>query len=473
MQNEYQKIAKEIIQAVGGKDNIISIAHCATRLRLIVKDREIIDDDVIENIDKVKGSFFTSGQYQIILGTGIVNKVYSESISQGLSGTNKSEQSSAASQQNDNWFKRAIRVFGDIFVPIIPVLVATGLFMGVRGLIMQEEILAFFGMSPEAISPDFILLTEILTDTAFAFLPVLVCWSAVRTFGGSPILGIVLGLMLVHPSLPTSYDVAQNNADPLYFLEFIQVSGYQGSVLPAFIAGFLLAKIEKWFRKRIPNSLDLILTPFLSLLIMVILSLMVVGPIFREIETLLLSAVTFLIGLPAGIGGLIYGAINQIIVITGVHHALNLIEIQMLASTNWNTVNPISSASIIAQAGAALAVAMKTKSAKTKALAYPSVVSATLGITEPAIYGVNLRYIKPFIMGLIGGGVGGFLSALLGLKATGMSITAIPGTLLYLNDQLPLYILINIVSLVTAFTLTYLFGYSDKKVIKTKKKTTR
>src|SRR5699024_9545523 len=401
MQNEYQKISKEIIQAMGGKDNIISVAHCATRLRLIVKDREVIDDDAIEDIDHVKGAFFTSGQYQVILGTGIVNKVYSEAILQGLSGTNKSEQSNIASQQNDNWFKRMIRIFGDIFVPIIPVLVATGLFMGVRGLIMQEQVLAFFGATPESISPDFLLLTEILTDTAFAFLPVLVCWSAVRAFGGTPILGIVLGLMFFHPSLPTAWDVAQGEADPLYLLGFIKVSGYQGSVLPAFIVGFLLAKVEKWFRKRIPNALDLILTPFLTLLIMVVLSLMVVGPIFHEVEVWILDAVNFLLGLPGAIGGLIYGAINQIIVVTGVHHALDLIEIQMLASTNWNTVNPISSASIIAQAGAALGVAMKTKSAKTKALAYPSVLSATLGITEPAIYGVNLRYIKPFIMGLI------------------------------------------------------------------------
>ncbi len=459
---QYQQIASEIVEALGGDDNIISVAHCATRLRVIVKDREIINDSQVTDIDLVKGSFFTSGQYQVILGTGIVNKVYDEVLALGLSGSSKNEQAEAASKYGDNWFKRMIRIFGDVFVPIIPVLVATGLFMGVRGLIMQEQVLALFGATPETVSPDFILLTQILTDTAFAFLPVLVCWSAVKNFGGSPVLGIILGLMLVHPSLPVSWDVAQHKADPLYFFGFIKVAGYQGSVLPAFIAGLCLAKIEKWLRKRVPNALDLILTPFLTLLIMVVLSLMVIGPIFHQVEIWLLAAVNFLLGLPGGLGGLIYGGINQIIVVTGVHHALNLIEIQMLAETGWNTVNPISSASIIAQAGAALAVAVKTSSPKTKSLAYPSAVSAMLGITEPAIFGVNLRFVKPFIMGLIGGAVGGFLSSLFGLKATGMSITAIPGTLLYMNNQLPWYLLVNVISMATAFLLTYFFGYSDK-----------
>lgn len=458
---EYKKIASEILEAVGGSDNIISMAHCATRLRLVVRDRDIIDDEKIEATDQVKGFFFTSGQYQIILGTGIVNRVYEAMEEIGVSATSKSELKEEASQQEGSKLKRLIRVFGDVFVPIIPALVATGLFMGMRGLITQPQMLSIFGLTPEDISQNFITFTEVLTDTAFAFLPVLVCWSAFKVFGGSPLLGILLGLMLVHPSLPTAWEVAEGTGDPLVFFGFIEVSGYQGSVLPAFIMGFLGAHIEKRLRRVIPPTFDLIITPFLSLLLMIFLAFFIVGPIFHGIEILMLSGVEFILGLPLGIGGFLYGALNQIIVVTGIHHALNLIEIQLLADTGWNPINPIGSASICAQAGAALAVAIKTKQAKIKAIAYPSTVSALLGITEPAIFGVNLRFMKPFLMGLVGGGVGGFLATILQLKGTGMSITAIPGILLYLNDQILLYLLVCSVGFAVAFLLTWLFGYRD------------
>lgn len=460
---EYLKIASDVLEAIGGEENIISMAHCATRLRLVVKDRNIIDDEKVDEIDKAKGFFFTSGQYQIIFGTGIVNRVYEAMEELGVSATSKSELKEQATTQEDNGFKRLIRVFGDVFVPIIPALVATGLFMGLRGLIMQPQILGLFGLTVESISPNFIAITQILTDTAFAFLPVLVCWSAFRVFGGSPLLGILLGLMLVSPVLPTSWDVAQGTGDPLLFFGFIKVAGYQGSVLPAFIMGFLGANIEKKIRKIIPPALDLIVTPFLSLLVMILLALFVIGPIFHEVEMLMLHGVEWILALPFGLGGLIYGGLNQIIVVTGLHHALNLIEIQFLAETGWNPVNPISTVSIVAQAGAAFAVGLKTKKVKVKSVAFPSTLSALLGITEPAIFGVNLRYGKPFVMGLIGGAVGGFLVSLLKLKGTGMSITAIPGSLLYLNNQFIPYILVSVLSFAVAFILTWFFGYKDSE----------
>ncbi|MFC0233576.1 sucrose-specific PTS transporter subunit IIBC [Vagococcus entomophilus] len=461
-ENEYKVIAKELIEAVGGSENIISMAHCATRLRLIVKDRDSIDDEKVEEINKVKGYFFTSGQYQIIFGTGTVNRVYEAVESLGVSATSKSELKEIASDEEDNWFKRMLRVFGDVFVPIIPALVATGLFMGLRNVVTQEQILHWFGLVPADISSNFLVITQVLTDTAFSFLPVLVCWSAFRVFGGSPLLGILLGLMLVSPLLPTSWDVAQGNANPLMFFGFIKVAGYQGSVLPAFIMGFVGSNIEKKIRKHVPEVLDLIVTPFLSLLLMLLIALFVVGPLFHQVEVWMLDIVKLLLNLPFGLGGLVYGAINQIIVVTGLHHALNLIEIQMLADNHWNLVNPISSASMAAQAGAAFAVGMKTKSAKIKSVAFPSSFSALLGISEPALFGVNIRYVKPFFMGCIGGGVGGFLASLFSLKATGMSITVIPGMLLYLNSQLPLYILVCVVGFAVAFTLTWLFGYKDE-----------
>ncbi|MBS5938633.1 PTS sugar transporter subunit IIA [Clostridium sartagoforme] len=462
MSDNYQKIAKEVIEAVGGEDNIISAAHCATRLRIILKDRKKVDDKAVESIDKVKGFFFTAGQYQIIFGTGTVNKVFEQVSALGIASASKSEQSQMASEQGNNKFKRAIRIFSDIFVPIIPAMVATGLFMGVRGLLLQEQILAIFGLTPESIPASLLTFTQILTDTAFGFLPVLICWSAFKKFGGSPILGIVVGLMLVSPSLPSRWDVSQGTAEPLVLFG-IKMAGYQASVLPAFLTGLVGAKLEVWFRKRISDTLDLILTPFLTLLLSLVCGLMIIGPIASEIEAVILNLMVFIFTLPFGLGGLIWGGINQLIVVTGVHQALSVVEIQMIADTGWNLVNPISTCSIVAQAGAAFAVGIKSKSKKIKALSFPSVISALLGITEPAIFGVNLRFVKPFIMGLVGGAAGGFLASLLNLKATGMGITAIPGTLLYLNNQFILYILVAVFSFGVAFALTYLFGYKDKE----------
>ncbi len=459
--SENRRIAEEVIEAVGGRENISSVAHCATRLRIMVNDKELIDQEKVEGIQKVKGAFFNSGQYQIIFGTGTVNKVYEEVEGLGLSTMNPSDQKKEAVKSGTR-FQRAIRTFGDVFVPIIPVLVATGLFMGLRGLLMQEQILGLVGLTPDDVSANFLLFTEVLTDTAFIFLPALVAWSTFRVFGGSPIIGLVLGLMLVSPSLPNAWAVAGGDVTPLEFFGFIPVVGYQASVLPAFIAGIIGAKLERAIRRRVPESLDLILTPFLTLLVMIVLSLLVIGPIFHTVENGILSAATAVLSWPFGISGLIIGGLNQIIVITGVHHVFNMLEIQLLAEFQSNPYNAIVTCAVAAQGGATLAVAMKTKSTKLKALGFPSALSAFLGITEPALFGVNLRYGKPFIMGLIGGAVGGFLASLLQLEATGMAVTVIPGTLLYLNGQLLAYILVNLVSIAVAFALTWMFGYSDK-----------
>lgn len=460
-----KELAKQIIQLVGGKENISSVQHCATRLRIIVHDKEKIKVDDIENLESVKGSFFNAGQYQIILGTGLVNRVYDATMAE-LGRT--AEISAPVEDEKDkktvygNKFQRAIRMFSDVFVPIIPVLVATGLFMGLRGLLTQEAVLGVFGLTPSDIPNQLLIFTQILTDTAFAFLPALVCWSTFKNFGGSPVIGIVLGLMLVSGSLPSAYDVGSGAAEPLVFFGFINVAGYQGSVLPAFVTGIIGAKFEKWLRKRIPDSLDLILTPFLTLLVGIVLALFVLGPILHTVENYVLYAVETLLTLPLGIGGLIYGSFGQLLGIFGIHHILNFLEISMLANDGWNYLNPIGTCGNVAQAGAVLAVALKAMSIKTKQVAYPSCLSALLGITEPAVFGVNLRFVKPFIMAMIGGGCGGFLASIIGLKATGMSITGIPGTLLYLNEQLPFYILVNLVAFAVAFLLTYFFGFNSK-----------
>lgn len=453
-----KELAQQIIELAGGKANIKSVRHCATRLRLMIHDKEKIAQKEIEELDKVKGSFFNSGQYQIILGTGLVNRVYAEVIA--LIGEENLSSPEETMKKSGNKLQRAIRMFADTFVPIIPVLVATGLFMGLRGLLTQDAFLGLFGMSSESISPQFLLFTQILTDTAFAFLPALVCWSTFKNFGGSPVIGIVLGLMLVSPMLPNAYSVGDGSASPLVFFDFIKVSGYQGSVLPAFITGLLTANFEKWLRKHVPDAIDLIITPFLTMLVGVCLALFVCGPILHYVELFMLELVEALLQLPFGLGGLLYGSFGQLNGIFGIHHILNFLEISMLSQDGWNYLNPIGTCGNVAQAGAVLAVAFKTISKKTKQVAYPSCLSALLGITEPAVFGVNLRFMKPYAMALVGGGVGGFLASILQLKATGMGITGIPGTLLYLNDQLPLYLLVNVISFVVAFSLTYFFGFN-------------
>ncbi|MGM9953938.1 MAG: glucose PTS transporter subunit IIA [Intestinibaculum porci] len=454
-----QELAKQIVKHVGGKENISQVRHCATRLRLIVRNKDLIETDQVENLDDVKGSFFNSGQYQIILGTGLVNRVYDETLK--IVGEDNNE--NAEEVVYGNKFQRAIRMFSDVFVPIIPVLVATGLFMGLRGLRTQETILKLFGLTTKSIPSNLLLFTQILTDTAFAFLPALVCWSTFKNFGGSPVIGIVLGLMLVNPALPSAYDVGSGAAKPLMFFGFLKVSGYQGSVLPAFVTGIVGAHFEKWLRHHIPDAIDLIITPFLTLLVSIILALFGIGPLLHAVETFVLWLVENILFLPMGIGGFLYGCFGQLLGIFGIHHILNFLEISMLAKDGWNYLNPIGTCGNVAQAGAVLAVAIKIKNNKTKQVAYPSALSALLGITEPAVFGVNLRLVKPFIAAMIGGGVGGFFASIFHLKATGMSITGIPGTLLYLNSQLPIYILVNVIAFAVAFAITWFFGVKNEE----------
>jgi len=457
-----QDIAKKVIEALGGRDNVNSVAHCATRLRVMVKDEGKIKKEVIENLDKVQGAFFNSGQYQIIFGTGTVNKMYDEVVALGLPTSSKEDMKVEAGKQG-NWFQRAIRTFGDVFVPLLPAIVATGLFMGIRGAIVQDQVLALFGTTAEAFkATNFYTYSVVLTDTAFAFFPALICWSAFRVFGGNPLLGLVLGLMMVNSSLPNAWAVASGDAQPIIFFGFIKVVGYQNSVLPAFFVGLTGAKLENWLRKRIPDVLDLLLVPFLTFLVMSILALFVIGPVFHEVESYVKVATVWLLSLPVGLGGLILGGVHQVIVVTGVHHIFNLLEANLVTSTGSDPLNAIITAAMTAQLGATLAVGVKTKNPKIKALAFPAALSAGLGITEPAIFGINLRYGKPFIMGLIAGAAGGWLANILGLAGTSFGITIIPGTLLYINGQLLQYIFMVLVTTALGFGLTYAFGYKEE-----------
>ena len=448
------EIAKKVIEALGGHENVNSVAHCATRLRVMVKDEGKINKDAIENLEKVQGAFFNSGQYQIIFGTGTVNKMYDEVVALGLPTSSKDDMKAEAAKQG-NWFQRAIRTFGDVFVPIIPVIVATGLFMGVRGLFNALEM---------PLPGDFATYTQILTDTAFIILPGLVVWSTFRVFGGNPAVGIVLGMMLVSGSLPNAWAVASGGeVTAMNFFGFIPVVGLQGSVLPAFIIGVVGAKFEKAVRKVVPDVIDLLVTPFVTLLVMSILGLFVIGPVFHVVENFILVGTKAILGLPFGLGGFLIGGVHQLIVVSGVHHIFNLLEVQLLAADHANPFNAIITAAMTAQGAATVAVGVKTKNPKLKTLAFPAALSAFLGITEPAIFGVNLRYRKPFFLSLIAGAIGGGLASILGLAGTGNGITIIPGTMLYIgNGQLAQYLLMVAVSFALGFALTYMFGYEDE-----------
>jgi len=388
--------------------------------------------------------------------------MYDEVVALGLPTSSKDDMKAEAAKQG-NWFQRAIRTFGDVFVPLLPAIVATGLFMGIRGAIVQDQVLALFGTTAEAFkATNFYTYSVVLTDTAFAFFPALICWSAFRVFGGNPLIGLVLGLMMVNSALPNAWAVASGDAQPIMFFGFIKVVGYQNSVLPAFFVGLTGAKLEKWLRKRIPDVLDLLLVPFLTFLVMSILALFVIGPVFHEVESYVKIATVWLLSLPMGLGGLILGGVHQVIVVTGVHHIFNLLESNLVTSTGSDPLNAIITAAMTAQLGATLAVGVKTKNPKIKALAFPAALSAGLGITEPAIFGINLRYGKPFIMGLIAGAAGGWLANILGLAGTSFGITIIPGTLLYINGQLLKYIFMVLVTTALGFGLTYAFGYKEE-----------
>ena len=460
-----QEIAKKVIDALGGRENVNSVAHCATRLRVMVKDEGKINKEVIENLEKVQGAFFNSGQYQIIFGTGTVNKMYDEVVALGLPTSSKDDMKAEAAKQG-NWFQRAIRTFGDVFVPIIPVIVATGLFMGVRGL------LTALGMTLPA---DVATYTQILTDTAFIILPGLVVWSTFRVFGGNPAVGIVLGMMLVSGSLPNAWAVASGGeVTAMNFFGFIPVVGLQGSVLPAFIIGVVGAKFEKAVRKVVPDVIDLLVTPFVTLLVMSILGLFVIGPVFHVVENYILIATKAILSMPFGLGGFLIGGVHQLIVVSGVHHIFNLLEVQLLAADHANPFNAIITAAMTAQGAATVAVGVKTKNPKLKTLAFPAALSAFLGITEPAIFGVNLRFRKPFFLSLIAGAIGGGLASILGLAGNGSGITIIPGTMLYIgNGQLAQYLLMVAVSFALGFALTYMFGYEDEKEVATEVETER
>ena len=462
---DYRKSAQEVIRHIGGKENIVSAAHCATRLRLVIADNTKMDAAAIENIDGVKGVFEASGQIQIIFGTGTVNKVYDEFIDiAGITGGTKEDVKQAAAAKQ-NIFKRAVKTLGDIFVPIIPAIVASGLLMGLlEGLC---------NVWPQMAESGTYTIIHLFSNAAFVYLPILIAISAAKTFGGNQFLGAVIGMIMIHSDLINAWSVSgMDKADiptaSVWFgLYDIKLVGYQGHVIPVVIAVWLMSVIEKKLHKIVPEIIDLFVTPLVTVLVTGYVTLTIIGPIFSTLENYVLTGAQHLIALPFGIGAAICGAFYAPTVVAGLHHMYNAIEIGLISQTGWNTWMPIATAANVAQGAAALAVAVKTKNNKTKSMALPASLSAFLGITEPAIFGVNVRFMKPFVAGCIGGAAGALVAGIFGIGATAYGITGIFGFLITTHYTVQ-YAIEMIVAAGIAFAISWTLYKDPEKAPKTK-----
>lgn len=453
---DYRQCAAEILRELGGKENLISAAHCATRLRLVIADNSKVNKGNLENTDGVKGVFEAAGQLQIIIGTGTVNKVYDEFIAlAGVEAASKDDVKAAAASKAP-WYKRAIKTLGDIFVPIIPAIVATGLLNGLLGGLSK----AF----PAIADSQVYTLLNIFSNSALTFLPILIAISAAKIFGGNQFLGAVIGMIMIHPDLVNAWAVSGGAETSTLWSWFglwnIQNVGYQGHVIPVILAVLLMSKLEKWLHKHVPEMIDLFVTPLVSVLVAGFATMTVIGPVFSQVETWVLSGAQWLISIPFGIGAFIMGGVYAPTVVAGVHHMYNAIEMMMLADNGMNIWMPIATAANVSQGAAALAVALKTKNKKTKAMALPASLSAFLGITEPAIFGVNVRFMRPFIAGMIGGACGAAVASLMGVYATANGVTGVFGFLIT-TDSFFGYLLTFLVSAVVAFAVSWFMGIKE------------
>lgn len=459
---DYRQCATEILRELGGKENLISAAHCATRLRLVIADNSKVNKGNLENTDGVKGVFEASGQLQIIIGTGTVNKVYDEFIAlAGVSAASKDEVKQAAAAKG-NIFQRVIKTLGDVFVPIIPAIVAGGLIMGVMEAL---NFMANRGIISINQSGYLFQIINMLSNAAFTFLPILIGYSATKVFGGNPYLGAVLAMFLIHPNLQNAYTVSTEGVAQsfsIFGLYDVNMVGYQGHVIPIIMASLILATVEKKLHKVVPEIIDLFVTPLVSLLVSGLLTFTFIGPLFVAIENGVLWFVQWLITIPFGIGSFVMGGIYSTTVVGGVHHMYTVIDMGQIAQYGYTYWLPIASAANVAQGGACLAVAIKSKKAKVKSVAFPSALSCMLGITEPAIFGVNIRYVKPFIFGSIGGAVGACLASIMHLGASATGVTGLFAVLLHLHAPIKYIIVIGTAAAV-AFVLTWFFGYKDKE----------
>ncbi|MEH7110175.1 sucrose-specific PTS transporter subunit IIBC [Bacillus sp. JJ1764] len=462
----YKQVAKEVLEALGGKDNVSAAAHCATRLRLVLHDEEKIDQKKLDEMDLVKGTFSTGGQYQIILGSGTVNEVYKEFTKlTGLTEMSTNEVKEAGSNKL-NPLQRFVKMLSDIFVPIIPAIVAGGLLMGLNNVLTASDLFIDGKSLIEAYPQmaDLAALINTFANAAFVFLPVLIGFSATQRFGGNAFLGAALGMLMVHPDLLNGYGYGAALADgkiPVWKIFGFEIEkvGYQGTVLPVLAASYILAKTETFLRRRIPSALDNLLTPLFSIFITGVLTFTLVGPVMRSAGNFLTDGLVWMYDTTGPIGGAIFGLVYAPIVVTGMHHSFIAVETQLLADiakTGGSFIFPIAAMSNIAQGAATIAVLLRTKDSKIKGVASAAGISALLGITEPAMFGVNLKLRYPFIGAIIGSAAGAAFISIFKVKAIALGAAGLPGIISIKPGTITFYIIGMAISFAIAF-LTTLF----------------
>ncbi|MEC1615580.1 PTS system trehalose-specific EIIBC component [Bacillus mojavensis] len=468
---ELNRSAREIVEAVGGAENIAAATHCVTRLRFALIDESKVDQEVLDQIDVVKGSFSTNGQFQVVIGQGTVNKVYAELVKETGIGESTKDDVKKASEKNMNPLQRAVKTLADIFIPILPAIVTAGLLMGINNILTAQGIF-FSTKSIVQVYPqwaDLANMINLIAGTAFTFLPALIGWSAVKRFGGNPLLGIVLGVMLVHPDLLNAwgYGAAEQSGEiPVWNLFGLDVQkvGYQGQVLPILLASYLLAKIELFLTKRTPEGIQLLVVAPITLLVTGFASFIIIGPVTFAIGNVLTSGLISVFGSFAALGGLLYGGLYSALVITGMHHTFLAVDLQLIGSKLGGTfLWPMLALSNIAQGSAALAMMFIVKDEKQKGLSLTSGISAYLGITEPAIFGVNLRYRFPFIIAMISSGLAGMYISSQGVLASSVGVGGVPGIFSIMSQYWGAFAIGVAIVLIVPFAGTYAYARLKRK----------
>ena len=458
-QQRYLAISKQITEQIGGKDNIVASTHCATRLRIVLKDYDKINKEGIDNIDLVKGEFVAGNQLQIIFGAGLVNEIYEVfSAYTGTAGSSMADVKQEAAKKM-NPLQAVIKSLSDVFVDIMPGILAAALLSGLTGVLSQWDVVAgnatLFGINR---------LVSLASNGIFSILPLAVCYSACKRYGGKPILGLVMGAIMLDGSLANAYDAAQGLVQPdsisLFGLN-IELVGFQGGIIIALMMGFIVAKLDIFFDKKIPDVVKLLFSPMCSVLISTVLLFTIVGPAGRLLSNGITNGLIWMTQNLGLLGYMVFGGVQQIIVITGLHHIFGAIEAQLLSDTGRNFLNPLMSVALMGQGGAVLGyLALNWKNNKVKELCIPSFISTLFGISEPAIFGVNLRYKFPLVAGCIGGAIAGGYVFLTNLASLGFGTTALPGLAIcdpagngYIN-----YIVAHLIALGGGLVLTVIFG---------------
>ena len=463
----YQKISKEVLENIGGSENIQGAAHCATRLRIVLKDLSLAKTDKLENIDLVKGCFVAGSQLQLIFGAGTVNEVYKVFAKEAkLENMSLSDVKDIANNK-ENPLQKVIKALSDVFVEIIPAILAAAILLGVTRFLANFEAVKT-NQTLYAINR----LSNLASVGIFAVLPMVVVYSATKRFGGRAILGIVVGAIMLDGSLANAYSIGTPGFNPeildLFGLK-IQMVGFQGGIIVALMMGYIVAQLDKFFEKKIPSVIKLLVSPMLTVFISTFLLFTIVGPIGRELSNYITGGLVWISTEFGLIGYMIFAGLQQIIVITGLHHILNAAEAQLIATTGRDFLNPLMSVALISQGGAVLGYyLLHRKERKVAEIALPSFVSILFGISEPAIFGVNLKYKFPLIAGCIAGAIAGAFVYIFKLSSLGFGATAIPGITIIdpANNGYINYIIVHLIGLVLGIVICYTFGKAKtKKVI--------